>query len=114
VPISNTHQQPSVSLGKANWDNKKDAILYIAGACGNHAETIRSIWASRCKKVFEDAHTHFVELKAKLVAQIEYKLTIHANLLQSRPKKAKALEDFKRVWTLKIPILNSLHFNNKS
>jgi hypothetical protein len=52
-----------------------------------HAETIRSIWASRCKKVFEDADTQFLELKAKLVAQIEYKLTIHANLLQSRPKK---------------------------
>jgi isopentenyl diphosphate isomerase/L-lactate dehydrogenase-like FMN-dependent dehydrogenase len=69
-----------------------------------HAETIRRIWASRCKKVFEDADTHFLELKAKLVAQIEYKLTIHANLLQSRPKKAKAQEHFKRVWTQKITI----------
>jgi hypothetical protein len=77
-----------------------------------HAETIRRIWASRCKKVFEDADTHFLELKAKLVAQIEYKLTIHANLLQSRPKKAEALEHFKRVWTQKIPIA-SISITNK-
>jgi hypothetical protein len=79
-----------------------------------HAESIRRIWASesRCKKVFEDADTHFLELKAKLVAQIEYKLTIHANLLQSRPKKAKALKHFKRVWTQKIPIA-SISITNK-
>jgi hypothetical protein len=75
-----------------------------------HAETIRSIWASRCKKVFEDADTQFLELKAELVAQIEYKLTIHANLLQSRPKKA--LEHFKRVWTQKIRIA-SISMTNK-
>jgi hypothetical protein len=77
-----------------------------------HAETIRRIWASRCKKVFEDVDTHFLELKAKLVAQTEYKLTIHANLLQSRPKKTKALEHFKRVWTQKIPIA-SISITNK-
>jgi hypothetical protein len=77
-----------------------------------HAETIRRIWASRCKRVFEDVGTHFLELKAILVAQIEYKLTIHANLLQSRPKKAKALEHFKRVWTQKIPIA-SISITNK-
>jgi hypothetical protein len=77
-----------------------------------HAETIRSIWASRCKNVFEDADTHFLELKANLVAQIEYKLTIHANLLQSRPKKAKALEHFKRIWAQKIPIA-SISIKNK-
>jgi hypothetical protein len=78
-----------------------------------HAEAIRSIWASRCKKVFENADTHFLELKAKLVAQIEYKLTIYANLLQSRPKKARALEHFKRVWTQKIPIASILTTNKR-
>jgi hypothetical protein len=54
-----------------------------------HAEIIRRIWASRCKNVFEDVDTHFLELKAKLVAQIEYKLTNHVNLLQSRPKRQR-------------------------
>jgi hypothetical protein len=78
-----------------------------------HAEAIRSIWASRCKKVFENADTHFLELKAKLVAQIEYKLTIYANLLQSRPKKARALEHFKRVWTQKIPIASIFTTNKR-
>jgi hypothetical protein len=38
-----------------------------------------------------------LELKAKLVAQIEYKLTIHANILQRRPKKARALEHFRKM-----------------
>jgi isopentenyl diphosphate isomerase/L-lactate dehydrogenase-like FMN-dependent dehydrogenase len=78
-----------------------------------HAETIRRIWASGCKKVFQNVDTHFLELKAKLVAQIEYKLTVHANLLQSCPKKAKGLEHLKRVWTQDSENPNSLHFNNK-
>jgi hypothetical protein len=79
-----------------------------------HAEAFRSIWASRWKKGFENADTHFLEfkLKAKPVAQIEYKLAIHANLLQSRPKKARALEHFKRVWTQKIQIA-SISMTNK-
>jgi hypothetical protein len=54
----------------------------------------------------------FVIALTSVVAQTEYKLTIHANLLQNRPKKAKALEHFKRVWTQKIPIA-SISITNK-
>jgi hypothetical protein len=64
-----------------------------------HAETIQSIWASRCKKVFDDEVTHSLELKAKLIAQIEYRLTIHANILSKKPRKPKAFQHSMRIWT---------------
>jgi hypothetical protein len=67
-----------------------------------HAETIRTIWASRCKR--ENIDTHFLELKAKLIAQIEYKLTVYATFLHSRKRKARALQHLQLIWTIEIPI----------
>jgi hypothetical protein len=46
-----------------------------------HAEMIRCIWASRCRKVFDDKDSHFLEIKSQIIARVEYTMTIYINTL---------------------------------
>jgi hypothetical protein len=51
-----------------------------------HAKTIRVIWASRCKLVFDvvsDEPQSFEQLQTQIISRVEYAMTIRANILQS-------------------------------
>jgi hypothetical protein len=55
-----------------------------------HAEMIRCNWAFRCRKVFDDKDSHFLEIKSQIIARVEYTMTIYINSLQ-RNSKGKEL-----------------------
>lgn len=71
-----------------------------------HAETIRSIWASRCKLVFDGELEGFEELRAQILSRVEYAMTIRANVLQSGTckTKEKILRKIVQIWTVRIPV----------
>lgn len=71
-----------------------------------HAETIRSIWSSRCKLVFEGESLDIPEIKAQVISRVEYSMTIWANVLQLSGKASnmKILRKIVRLWTVKIPV----------
>jgi hypothetical protein len=41
------------------------------------------IWASRCKLVFDGELVELEELKAQIISQVGYAMTIWANILQA-------------------------------
>jgi hypothetical protein len=71
-----------------------------------HAETIRAIWASRCRLVFDGELMQHEELQAQIISRVEYAMTIWANLLQSssRQRNRKILKKMAWIWTVTIPI----------
>jgi hypothetical protein len=65
-----------------------------------HAETIRTIWASRCRLVFDGELMKHDELQAQIVFRVEY-----AMLQSSVPQRnRKILKKIVRIWTVTISI----------
>jgi hypothetical protein len=69
-----------------------------------HAETIRSIWASRCRKVFDNKDSHCLELRAQIVARVEYALNVCLNSLKKNSKGEKAKNKIIKLWSQTIPV----------
>jgi hypothetical protein len=71
-----------------------------------HAETIRTIWASRCRLVFYGELMKHEELEAQIVSLVEYAMTIRANILQSSipQRNRKILKKIVQIWRVTIPI----------
>jgi hypothetical protein len=69
-----------------------------------HAETIRSIWASRCRKVFDNKESHCLQLRAQIVARVEYALNVCLNSLKKNSKGEKAKNKIIKLWSQKIPV----------
>jgi hypothetical protein len=69
-----------------------------------HAETIRTIWASRCRLVFVGELMKHEELQAQIGSRVEYAMTIWANILQASIRQRKILKKIVRIWTVTIPI----------
>jgi hypothetical protein len=64
-----------------------------------HAETIRSIWASRCRKVFDNKDSHCLKLRVQIVARVEYALNFCLNSFKKHSKGEKAKNKIIKLWS---------------
>jgi hypothetical protein len=69
-----------------------------------HAEMIRCIWASRCRKVFDNKDFYFFEIKSQIIARVEYTLIIYINSLQRNSKGKGISKKVIHLWSRKIPV----------
>jgi hypothetical protein len=69
-----------------------------------HAETIRSIWASRCRTVFDNKDSHCLELRSQIVARVEYALNVCLNSLKRNSKGEKAKNKIIKLWSQTISV----------
>lgn len=100
------HYHSLVVVGLTDWEklvgfNTKMPNKTIQVWKAFHAETIRVIWASRCKLVFDDELDDIAKLKAQVMSRVEYAMTIRVNVLQSstRKKKEQILRRIVKTWT---------------
>jgi hypothetical protein len=69
-----------------------------------NAEMIRCIWASRCRKVFDDKDSHFLGIKLQIIARVEYTMTIYINSLQRNLKGKGISKKDTHLWSHKISV----------